>query len=342
MDKLRGSVWSISNGEIDLEVQALGAMLGPVRVRLGDRDIFPFALAPWATEAASSELPPILQRLRGEWPCVPFGVTHPISSFPPSWRPENCTLDAAIDNSHPHGYGSNHHWHCERIEADAIELAIEYPQDAPIRRLCRRISLPAGQTRIDFELLVEARTTCSLPIGLHPTFSLSTHCGQTDIIPGAYLFGRTYPLQFEASSQLKVDLEFHDLTQVLQTDGSYVDLSRLPLNALREELVQLYGVDGRFTLINHESGYSAQLCWNPEDFPSCILWISNRGRDAYPWASRHLAIGIEPTCSFFDLNPSVAANPSSPMAGQGVKMLAEFSAEQTWTSAYSVALAATR
>ena len=32
-------------------------------------------VAPWADEPDSAALPGILQRLRGEWPCVPFGRT---------------------------------------------------------------------------------------------------------------------------------------------------------------------------------------------------------------------------------------------------------------------------
>ena len=57
-----------------VSVESLGGMVGPTVFVLPDgRQIAPFQIAPWADEAGTEDIPPILQRLRGEWPCVPFG-----------------------------------------------------------------------------------------------------------------------------------------------------------------------------------------------------------------------------------------------------------------------------
>ena len=69
-DPSRTLVWP--HGQATL--QRLGAMLAPVVFRAaGHADFAPMQVAPWADEPGSAALPGILQRLRGEWPCVPFG-----------------------------------------------------------------------------------------------------------------------------------------------------------------------------------------------------------------------------------------------------------------------------
>ena len=319
--------WRLTNEHMTLEVQSLGGMIGPCLARLGERTVSPLAVAPWADEPEAAGLPPILRRLRGEWPCVPFGITQPVELFPPRHRTQDTRLDGVIDNSEAHGYGSNNHWACLDKGDDWIELAIDYPETSSVRRLRRRIALAADVARIDLELGVEVRDSCRLPLGLHPVLALADEAGQCVLRPGRFVSGRTYPIRFEPSSRLAVDAAFDDLSRVPQNDGSTIDLTRLPLTEKREELVQLHGVDGCFTLLNRSKGYRAVLQWNPDHFPSCILWISNRGRDAYPWLSRHLAIGIEPTCSFFDLNPSMAPD-----------ALHAFASGENWRTAYSLTI----
>ena len=83
------------------EVQALGGMLGPVTFRLdGERELDVMHVAPWSGMTAADALPGVLKRLRGEWPCVPFGRTDIPADLPPGWRTR------APDDSWGHGYSS--------------------------------------------------------------------------------------------------------------------------------------------------------------------------------------------------------------------------------------------
>src|SRR3954470_22206814 len=54
-------------------VTQTGGHLGPVRFRLGERWIEPFSVAPWHDEQIGPEHPPIMQVLRGDFFCLPFG-----------------------------------------------------------------------------------------------------------------------------------------------------------------------------------------------------------------------------------------------------------------------------
>jgi hypothetical protein len=68
-----------------MTMQRLSAMLAPIAFRLpSGRDARPMQIAPWADETGSAALPDMLRRLRGEWPCAPFGAT-PDRPAPPDW-----------------------------------------------------------------------------------------------------------------------------------------------------------------------------------------------------------------------------------------------------------------
>jgi hypothetical protein len=156
-----GRTFSWAHGEG--EVQALGGMLGPVRFRLpGGHVASPFHVAPWAGEPAAAALPGILRRLRGEWPCVPFGAEREVP-LGGAWAGLS---GAAPDGQPPHGHGSNADW----ALGDGLSLSVDYPADSPIARLERRIRPDPDAPALDIDLVVHARRDTILPIGLHPTF----------------------------------------------------------------------------------------------------------------------------------------------------------------------------
>ena len=61
-------------------------MLAPLAFLLPNgRQVSPMHVAPWAEEPVAATLPGILQRLRGDWPCVPFGYAVDDPTAPPEW-----------------------------------------------------------------------------------------------------------------------------------------------------------------------------------------------------------------------------------------------------------------
>ena len=53
---------------------------------------------------------------------------------------------------------------------------------------------------------------------------------------------------------------------------------------------------------NYEDNYSFKMKWNPEHFTSVLMWLSNKGREEYPWNSEHVTFGLEPITSTFGLS----------------------------------------
>lgn len=301
--------WNWAYGS--LEVQSLGAMAGPIRFRLSDgRVVQPMQIAPWADEPGAENLPGILRRLRGEWPCIPFGIARELS-LTGDWA--GITADLAAGPAEPHGASSNAEWDFEKA-LTGLTLSFS-PANGPVRHLQRHIRPDPKAPAVDFGLTVEVDRPCRLPIGLHPVFSIPEG-GAVLSVPGAR-DGLIFPAQVEPGvSRLTPGGEITNLSAAPCVDGSTLDLTQLPLPFDTEELVQLHAPGGRALLLRRAEGITIALDWNAAHFPDVVLWLSNRGRTDFPWLGRHLAIGIEPVAAAFDLGTSISAG-ENPINAQG-------------------------
>lgn len=324
----------------EAEIQLLGGMLAPVRFILEDRRIVqPFAVAPWADDSSPrhAELPGLMKRLRGEWPCVPFGAPNTPEGIPEGWRPDEAN---PVDSEY-HGYCSNYEWRVEDECEGAIAISISYPQDHPVRRLARRIEGLPGEATIKISLTIEARRAVALPIALHPVFRLPENPERARLDLGKYDVGRVFPLPVEpGKSRLVPDAEFETIRQVPARDG-FARLDRFPLGFDTEEIVQVCGVSGHATLTNEDEDYRAHLRFCPKFFPSVLLWISNRGRAFYPWNGRFVALGIEPVRAAFDLGPAVGSYAGNPIAKSGYPTALTLLPGEPVTTSYEIGVEST-
>ena len=329
-DAYRGLGWKHGS----LVVQRLGAMLAPLTLLLPNgRQVTPMHVAPWAEEKGADELPGILRRLRGEWPCVPFGYSVLSHGSPAEWA---ALMDPAPPDEEVHGHSSNNCWRWEASNDGSLRLSIDYPQTSPVQRLERTVTPDPLGPAVDLELRIETRDVCRLPIGLHPTFRLPSQPGRVRIEPARFDYGRTYPGTVEPDAPLfAIDQLFAKLEAVPGRDGGTIDASRLPFAAATEELLQLIGIDGSVALANQVEGYRVRLSWQKEHFPSLLLWISNRGRKMAPWNGRHLALGMEPICSPFGLGPATALA-DNPVARSGTPTARAFAAGEIFTTCYRI------
>lgn len=326
--------WRLEWAHGRAEVQALGAMLGPLYFRLdAERDLQVMHVAPWAGTTGSLALPGILRRLRGEWPCIPFGRTDLPDDLPPGWQA------LAADDSWPHGYSSNHSWTCMHASSDRVSLAIDYPDASPIARIERHVQAVADTPALDIELVVWPRESLLLPAGLHPTFRLPQPAGRVALTLGDHEGIFSYPSRSAGEiSRLLPDRRSDSLSALAGTAGP-LDLSRLPLDEDGEELAQVRGLVARpgaapFSL--HYQDYDAHvgLWWDTRQFPDLMLWMSNRGRPEYPWEGRHVALGAEPVNSVFDLGRVASPPPGHPLADRtGISL----QAHQPWRTRYRIA-----
>ena len=311
-----------------LTVQALGAMLGPVTFRLPDgREVSPLHVAPWADDPQAASLPGILRALRGDFACVPFGADRALD-LAGAWSA--LSRPASGEPGPPHGLSSNAVWD---LHDAGLRLTLAYPDDSPIASLERVILPDPAGPAIDMALTLHIRRDCRLPIGLHPVFRLPDSGLLIDAGPRG---GMTFPGALEPGmSRLSPAARFASLADVPLAMGGTADLRRLPLAYATEELVQLTDAGGRATLTWPGEGFRAQLTWDASHFPDLILWISNRGRTAFPWNGRHQALGLEPVCAAFDLGTGISAGPN-PLQTAGHPTARSFRAGEVLTTRHRI------
>lgn len=329
---------SISWAHGEFTILKQGAMCAPATFDLGNgRSVQPFAVAPWKDDGSTrfQQLPQLLKRLRGEWACVPFGMPEPRQDLPSEWKSHEPAHGALGDWFH--GPGSNEHW-VETGRCDGgICLELSYPNSHPIERLVRRITGSRDKPRLDFELEVHPRQDCSLPVGVHPVFRLPTKPGLAKLTVDGDLTVHTYPVEAEPGvSKLPHGTSFKSLEAAVFADGVSVDLTKHPLLSETEEIVLVAGVTGRATLDNLEDAYRVTIEWDPKTFGNCNLWVSNKGRQFYPWNGRFQALGIEPVSAPFDLGYDAANAPHSPLKKAGVACAVQFRSGKVWKANYSI------
>ena len=68
------------------------------------------------------------------------------------------------------------------------------------------------------------------------------------------------------------------------------------------------------------------------------MWLSNKGREEYPWNSEHITLGLEPITSTFGLSTHISNNPKNPINSKGVKTTIHFKKNKEWKTEYSFSI----
>ena len=269
---------------------------------------------------------------------MPFGAAKARRDLPRRWL-RDLGDDPPIPGDDIHGVNSNAVWRLNKLEVGAVDVGIDYPSGHPVRRMRRTIAGLPGVPALSFSLEVEARENTALPIGLHPVFRLPDQVGGASLSFSGDVRVHSSPLVVEPGvSRFLPDQEDMELNAIRQADGTTVDATRHPLPFDTEELLLVRNHGGRVDLRNETESYSVTLEWDAGDFPSCLIWISNRGRKFYPWNGRFQALGIEPVAAAFDLGVAHSRNRDNPLSDAGVACTANFKAGRIWRSDYRISV----
>ena len=303
----------------EIEIDALGCKMIPT-FNLNGKKIKPFHEPDWLNDNSDdfNSLPGILQNLKGEFPCVPFGINSPIEDITDEWK-TSYSVEPYIVNE-PHGYSSNKNWELIEKKSNKLEFKINYPDNDLVDHLIRTIEVQDDKPHNIFcRLQIHVKEDCELPIGLHPMFRIPKKMSKIKINPGNFKFGLNYPgLVLKDKTLGAIGREFSSLDKVEGFDGNTIDLSQPPFDGNFEDLFQLCGIDGNMSLENFEENYKFNFSWNPNHFTSVLMWVSNKGRTEYPWNSNHVTIGFEPITSAFGLSTYVSLNKNNPISKRNV------------------------
>src|SRR5690606_277673 len=98
--------WRLSHDRVRLWVTCRAGHMAPVEFDLGGRTVSPYALAPWMPSEAGPALPPLLETLRGDFFCFPFGPQR---------------------DAPPHGVSANGSWSAVAGGDDRLHLGMADP-----------------------------------------------------------------------------------------------------------------------------------------------------------------------------------------------------------------------
>lgn len=296
--------WRLSNGDIDAWVTHLGGHVGPVTFRIGDRRVEPYAVAPWAEEEPG-DIPPILQVLRGDFFCLPFGANEE---------------PARGEHHPPHGETANQQWEAVDRRPDRLHLTME----TSVRpgHVDKIISIRDGHAAV-YSRHILSGMTGPMSFGHHAMLRFPEGASTGLIATSPFVFGQTAPEPVERPenrgySILEPGSSFTSLDDVPTVTGAPADLSRYPARRGFEDLVMLVSdvtLPFSWTSVTFPGeGYVWFALKDPGVLHQTIFWISNGGRHYPPWNGRHVNVmGLEEVTSYFHygLAASIRPNPVS-------------------------------
>ena len=65
----------LATDQVELYLTHTGGHLAPVNFHLNGRTVSPYAISPWVDEEIADDMPNLIKVLRGDFFCLPFGVS---------------------------------------------------------------------------------------------------------------------------------------------------------------------------------------------------------------------------------------------------------------------------
>ena len=306
--------WVIQNKNLELAVTEVGAHMAPVTFCRNDkRPVQPYYMSPWQDEKMTG-LVPVLEPLRGDFFCVPFGG----NSEP--WQGEKHP---------PHGETCGSRWTLEGSArtGDAITLRLKLRTKVRAGTVHREFTLIDGHNAVYCRTKVEGFTGRT-PFAHHAILRMPRQEGALQVSTSKFTIGRTYPviLANPAAGEyqwLARDASFRSLDRVpsIFKEEGPGDCSRFPVRPGFCDLLQQFErapkkpnrIPSWAAAVNNEENWLWFALKNPAIMPGRLFWIENKGRHHAPWSGRNSCLGIEDGCMYFDrgLAESIRPNPIS-------------------------------
>lgn len=300
--------WYLKSRDIELFLTEDGGQHSPVTFRKNtEKPVQPYFISPWQDQRPDLSAIPLLQNLRGDFFCLPFGGNgDPVDGkqYP------------------PHGETAAYRWQLANAEETGDKTVFEFEMNCSVSgaKVVKRIEMQNGT-----DALYLAHTISNLegkmPYGHHTIIQMPEENEKMFFSVGRFDFGMTCPGVFASP----VNLEY----QYLASGKEFTSLEALPTQ-FKADPVRDYSVHPSpvgyvdlFAMLKKPAGEPAWAAAvypsrgylffslkNAAELPSTTVWTSNSGRYAMPWNGNTRCIGIEETCSYFadGCKPSIEEN----------------------------------
>ena len=290
----------VATKEVEVAITRLGAHMAPVTFfRDSTQSVQPYHISPWQDEKPTQMPAPVLNTLRGDFFCLPFGGNS----------------EAVAGEKHPpHGEIVGDAWESVSSKKAGDVTTLTLGIDTKVRkgRVTRELSLVDGQNVVYSRTIVEGFSG-PVPLGHHATLAMPEKEGSVRIATSAFMFGMTCPTLFSDPKQgeyqsLLPGAKWTDLTEVPAAwkGAPDADLTRLPARRGYADLVQIAnepwektGGPAWITATYSDAGYVWFALKDPAVLNSTVFWIENHGRHGHPWNGRNNCLGLEDVTAHF-------------------------------------------
>ncbi len=304
--------WKVTSNRVEVFVTRQGGHMAPVRFQLPHKVVEPYAVAPWAEECPDATGVPLLQSLRGDFFCLPFGGNEKPyrgKSFP------------------PHGETANGPWHFESLQTDENRATLHLSLSSKVQpgRVDKFIQVRNDQTVLYCRDVISGMSG-RFPLGHHALLKMPVKAESAIVSASNIRYAQVLPTPFENPAQggysrLKPGAVFSRLDQVPSLYENTVDISRQPTGKGFDDLVMLVHdahPDFAWTAVTFpQQRYVWFALKDPRVLRSTVLWMSNGGRYYTPWNGRHeRVLGVEDVTAYFHYGAAESVR-SNPISQQG-------------------------
>lgn len=318
--------YTLKSAQVSLAVTELGGHMAPVKFFAdSDQPVEPYYISPWQDEPKTEMPAPVLNSLRGDFFCLPFGGNAELVNG---------------EQHPPHGEIAGVRWRAVSIAQNKgiSTLTLECPTRVRAGKVTKELSLIDGQNVVYSKHTIEGFAG-RVPLGHHATLAMPEKEGTVHLASSPIRFGMTCPGVFSDPHNreyqaLLPGVQWTDLTKVpvRAQDQPPADLSLQPGRYGYADLVQLVNdptadTPAWMTATFPEPGYVWFSLKDPKVLASTVFWMEYHGRHGHPWNGRNNCLGLEDVTSHFadGLASSMAENV---LSKQGVPTTVELSADR--------------
>ncbi len=299
--------WEFRSKTVQAALTQRGGHLSPVVYHVDGRKLAPFAPSPWASEQPDPALPPILQVLRGDFFCMPFGASDRTFRAEP----------------HPiHGETANAHWTFQSCTTSNGRTWLHTRLATTVRKgtVDKYLMVADGHPAI-YSRHVIAGMKGPMNYGHHAILKFPDEPGSGTISTSPFALGQVYDGIFGdpatgAYQSFKPAATFSSLERVPTLFGTPTDASRFPARAGYDDLLMLQSKPKTAIGWTAVTFAKQKYVWfglkDIATLPGTVMWFSNGGRHGAPWNGRHRnTAGIEEVCSYFATGLPESAGPNA-------------------------------
>ena len=317
--------WYLKGHDIELFLTEQGGQHAPVTFFSGsDEPVQPYYLTPWQDLRPDLSSIPLLQNLRGDFFCLPFGGN----------------AEAFQGEQHQcHGETAAMNWTMTKAEEENGKRIFEFELDTKVRpaHVVKHLETRPGHPALYIRHTVTGMSG-KMPYGHHAIMQMPDSGEKMYFSAGDFALGMTptstfsdpanWEYQFMASGA-----EFTSLKTVptLFKKPDTWDYTEYPSPVGYTDLFSLFKKPGPTpawsTAAYTDRGYLFFSLKNAAVLPATTIWVANSGRYEFPWNGISRCFAVEETCSYFadGLKPSVEENL---LNRKGWKTCGEFSPEK--------------